>query len=58
MANNTNIQQSPIVQKLANANEQAWLTLGELWVKRKRTKKKQDIYHTKTYIYVGACRSL
>lgn len=28
-------QQSPIVQKLANVNEQAWLTLGEfIYIKK------------------------
>lgn len=34
-------QQSPIVQKLANVNEQAWLTLGEfIYIKEIRTRDK------------------
>lgn len=41
-------QQSPIVQKLATVNEQAWLTLGEIsilfffviWEEVKKKKKK------------------
>jgi hypothetical protein len=58
MSTNTNNiqQQPPIVQKLANANEQAWLTLGEFMGKKERY---IYIYITHKNIYMlEACRSL